>query len=170
MEYLDKLDEYNSIEGSIIDTDFNKLTTYIDLASAGTVKRREYYIINSYEQKPWQPAFDYANSIKNKIKKHSKFIRETINEGHLDLIKDYAIAIFNAEKSNLNILRITYNRIKAGGVIIVKTSKSVDVLLAKLTTEFPRSILRVEKTYIAIRKSNEVGIPKAIKRSNSKLT
>lgn len=170
MEYLDKLDEYNSIDGSIIDTDFNKLTTYIDLASAGIIKKREYYIINSYEQKPWQPAYDYANSIKNKINKHSKFIRETLNEDHLNLIKGYAIAIFNAENSNLNILRITYNRLKAGGVIIVKTNKSVDVLLNKLTTEFPRSILSVEKTYIAIRKSDQVGIPRAIKRSNSKLT
>jgi len=170
MDYLDTLNDYNNIEGIIIDTDFTKFTKYIDLAKADIVKKREYIIINEYHHKPWQTAFDFTNSIKNRLKKHSKLIREQFSEKHLKLFKNSAIVIFNAEKTNLDIIRITYNHLKPGGVIIVKTNSKIEDLLNKLTMEFPRNILKVNDSHISIRKSDEVEIPGVVKRTNSKLT
>lgn len=170
MEYLDKLSDYNNVEGSIVDTTFIKSRKYIDLVLENKLKKRNYFIVNKYESKPWQLAYDFTNSIKNELKKSSGLIKESLNEEHLILFKGYAIVILNAEENDLGVIRIAFDNLKIGGAAVIRTRNSTDDLFNTLLTKFNRSLLEVNIGFIIIRKPDEVNTPPVIKRTNSKLT
>ena len=170
MEYLDKLSEYNNVDGSIVDTTFTNSRKYIDLVLNAKIKSRNYFIINKYESKPWHFAYDFTNSIKNELRKKSGLIKESLNEKHLNLLKGYAIVILNAEDNDLGIIRIAFDNLKEGGAVIVRTNNSSDDVLKNLSTKFTRSLLELNTGFIVIQKSNEVNVSSIVKRTNSKLT
>ena len=169
MEYLDKLSDYDNVEGSIIDTTYTTSRKYIDLVLENKIKSRNYFIINKYEFKPWHPAYDFTNSVKNELRMKSGLIKESLEEKHLNLLKKYAIVILNAEDSDLRLIRIAFDHLEEGGAIIVRGNSTGDIL-KNLSNAFPRNLLEVNTGFVLIRRAEDVGLAAVIKRSNSKLT
>lgn len=170
---MDYLEEYNHVKGCILDCNFKSFTIaeeYINLAESNILTSRSYYIVKDFSNSPWQLAYDFVNSIKNRLKKSSKLYRESLNETILEEIPNLSIAFVDYDSISSDMLKILFSKVTFGGVIAVTSNKSNTECLSLLSKLFPRSILVAKENCILIRKTNLFASGAKPSRSRSNLT
>lgn len=172
MNYYSRLNECNLIKGNIIDTSFPGIQNafkYIELVNSSFLLARQYYIVQEFSSEPWQPAFDFSNEIKNKIKKKSRLIKDRLNENYLKTLGPVAVAIIDLNTISEDMFKVVYSYVKVGGILIVKPTNNLNKslnLIDKLCNK--KYILHLENFSIVNKtKTSQLG---KIKRSKSTLT
>ena len=172
MNYYSVLNQFNSIEGVVVDTaftTFNSAVEFINLVNSSAISSRNYYVIKSFDSSPWQPAYDFSNEVKNKLKKKSKLIKEDLNEKHLKELKNIAVGVVDFDYITPDMLKVLYSYVKIGGVIVVKTSSNVSGALKVLSELFTRKQIVVYDNFLLINRIKPSSLGK-VKRTKSLLT
>jgi len=170
---MNYLEEYNHVKGPILDCNFKSFSNaeeYINLAESNILTSRSYYIVKDFSDSPWQLAYDFVNSIKNRLKKSSKLYRESLNETILGNISNPSIAFVDFDSISSDMLKILFSKVTFGGVIVVTSSRANTDCINTLSSIFPRSILVNNENYILIRKTNLYNSGVKPSRSKSNLT
>lgn len=170
---MNYLEEYNHVKGCILDCNFKSFSIaeeYINLAESNVLTSRSYYIVKDFSNSPWQLAYDFINSIKNRLKKSSKLYKESLNETILEEIPNPSIAFVDYDSISSDMLKILFSKVTFGGVVAVTSSKTSTECLSLLSELFPRSILVAKENCILIRKTNLFSSSAKPLRSRSNLT
>lgn len=170
---MNYLEEYNHVKGCILDCNFKSFSIaeeYINLAESNVLTSRSYYIVKDFSDSPWQLAYDFINSIKNRLKKSSKLYKESLNETILEEIPNPSIAFVDYDSISSDMLKILFSKVTFGGVVAVTSSKTSTECLSLLSELFPRSILVAKENCILIRKTNLFSSSAKPLRSRSNLT
>lgn len=170
---MNYLEEYNHVKGCILDCNFKSFTIaeeYINLAESNVLTSRSYYIVKDFSNSPWQLAYDFINSIKNRLKKSSKLYRESLNETILEEIPNPSIAFVDYDSISSDMLKILFSKVTFGGVVAVTSRKANTEFINSLSKIFPRSILVNKEDWILIRKTNLYNSGEKPTRSRSNLT
>ena len=174
MNYAIHLKEFNKIDGIILDCRFKKSAAsreYIDLAKAGTIKKRDYHIVRSFNNSPWQTAFDFSNSIKNELKTKSRLIKQNVNEEIISSLSNYAIAITDLTFNGASVISFLYENLKKGGcIIVIGEEYSSSQIINVLSSFFDRKFIKLKDGFVILEKSEEVQQPTKINRTRSILT
>lgn len=65
--------------GSLLISGFNKgnkSTALLVAMKSKHIKPRDFFIVDTFQDSPWQLAFDFCNEVKNRIKKSGEFLKE----------------------------------------------------------------------------------------------
>lgn len=76
---ISTISTFDNDPGSILISGFNKgdkSTALLIAMKSKHIKPRDFTIVDTFQDSPWQVAFDFCNEVKNRIKKNGEFLKE----------------------------------------------------------------------------------------------
>ena len=167
----------NSLEGDLLLIGYDEKLAFSILSAMvnGKVVKRDIKVVDDFAKVPWQKAFDFSNEVKNKIKKHGEYVKQTsLDAKSIDVSKTVYTIISLDEPSTLAIYKDLFPRINIDSIIHIRDKQAgvSPVIMKSIPEEFMKSkALKTPTGEVTVIKTiSEVKKVKQPVRSRSELT
>ena len=167
----------NSLEGDLLLIGYDEKLAFSILAEMvnGKVVKRDIKVVDDFAKVPWQKAFDFSNEVKNKIKKHGEYVKQSsLDAKSIDVSKTVYTIISLDEPSTLAIYKDLFPRINIDSIIHIRDKQAgvSPVIMKSIPEEFMKSkALKTPTGEVTVIKTiSEVKKVKQPVRSRSELT
>ena len=167
----------NSSEGDLLLIGYDEKLAFTILSAManGKLTKRDIKVVDDFAKVPWQKAFDFSNEVKNKIKKHGEYIKQsTIDATAIDVSKTLYTIISLDEPSTLVVYKDLFPKINIDGIIHIRDKQAgiSPVIVNSIPEEFMKSkALKTPTGEVTVIKTiSQVKKVKQPVRSRSELT
>ena len=167
----------NSLEGDLLLIGYDEKLAFSILSEMvnGKLVKRDIKVVDDFAKVPWQKAFDFSNEVKNKIKKHGEYVKQSsLDAKSIDVSKTVYTIISLDEPSTLAIYKDLFPRINIDSIIHIRDKQAgvSPVIMKSIPEEFMKSkALKTPTGEVTVIKTiSEVKKVKQPVRSRSELT
>ena len=167
----------NSSEGDLLLIGYDEKLAFTILSAMvnGKLTKRDIKVVDDFAKVPWQKAFDFSNEVKNKIKKHGEYIKQsTIDATAIDVSKTFYTIISLDESSTLAVYKDLFPKINIDSIIHIRDKQAgiSPVVIKSIPEEFMKSkALKTPTGEVTVIKTiSQVKKVKQPVRSRSELT
>lgn len=167
----------NSLEGDLLLIGFDEKLAFTILSAmvSGKLAKRDIKVVDDFIKVPWQKAFDFSNEVKNKIKKHGEYVKQsTLDAKSIDVSKTLFTVISLDETSTLAVYKDLFPKINIDSFIHIRDKQAgiSPVIIESIPEEFMKSkALKTPTGEVTVIKTiSQVNKIKQPVRSRSELT
>ena len=167
----------NSLEGDLLLIGYDEKLAFSILSAMvnGKLVKRDIKVVDDFAKVPWQKAFDFSNEVKNKIKKHGEYVKQsTIDAKAIDTSEIAYVIISLDESSTLAVYKDLFPRLNTDSIIHIRDKQAgiSPVIIESIPEEFKKSkALKTPTGEVSVIKTiSEVNKIKKPVRSRSELT
>ena len=167
----------NSLEGDLLLIGYDEKLAFSILSAMvnGKLVKRDIKVVDDFAKVPWQKAVDCSNEVKNKIKKHGEYVKQSsLDAKSIDVSKTVYTIISLDEPSTLAIYKDLFPRINIDSIIHIRDKQAgvSPVIMKSIPEEFMKSkALKTPTGEVTVIKTiSEVKKVKQPVRSRSELT
>ena len=173
---INKIKAFDQVEGSILISGFRKGEKPIAVLTAMKnkgIKSRDFTIVDTFENSPWQLAYDFCNEVKNRVKKNGTYLKTDLETVKLDILPSIVIIDHNSVEMCYKLIR-KYLIESSDKAMIICTNTSISVVeINKLTPSgFKKSttIQLPTKEVVIVKEKSDLDKIKTPVRTRSVLT
>lgn len=174
---IQDLELRNSLEGDLLLIGYDEKLAFniLGAMAKGKLVKRDIKVVDDFVKVPWQKAFDFTNEVKNKIKKHGEYVKQSVIDAKAIDVSKTAFSIINLdEHSSIAVYKDLFPKVNIDSVIHIRNKEAA--ISKSITEEIPAEFM---KTKTLKTPTGEVSVVKSISqvsrvkkpvRSRSELT
>lgn len=173
---INKIRAFDQEEGSILISGFYKGEKSIALLTAMKnkgIKARDFTIVDTFENSPWQLAYDFCNEVKNRVKKNGTYFKTDLETVKLNILPKIIIIDHNSVELCYRLIRkYLIESADKAMIICTNTSTSAVVINKFIPSGFKKSttIQLPTKEVVIMKEKSDLDKIKTPVRTRSVLT